>query len=279
MTPEQTLPKTTGLGRTALTVTDLDRVATFYDEVVGLTLNDRTEERAILGAGGSPLLILEGTTPSSESDNSTCGLYHNAFRVPSRDHLGAALARIRDRWHLDGASDHGVSEALYLRDPAGNGIEIYRDRPRSDWPYRKDGTVALTTDPLDLSALQAAANDETTLPAGTDLGHVHLAVSELSATREFYVDTVGFAVETEMPSALFVAAGGYHHHLGANTWEQRTNPRAGPGLSWFEIVLPDDAGLNGVRQRFEGGGYRIDELEEGFSVQDPDAIEVRFRVS
>jgi len=267
------LPAETRVGRSALRVADLGEVTAFYRDVVGLDVLDRATETATLGAGGTALLVLEEEDAEPRAGP---GLYHNAFRVPSRAALGDALGRVRDRWELDGASDHRVSEALYFTDPEGNGVEVYRDFPRESWPETDDGRAGMATDPLDLSAVEAAAAGEDGVPGDTDLGHVHLEVSSLDDAREFYVDTLGFAVRDTYPGALFVAAGGYHHHVGANVWNERTGPPEGRGLSWFEVVVPE-AGLDGVRERLTAHGYAPADTSEGIAVTDPDGIEVRLR--
>jgi len=135
------LPQATHLGRTALRVTDVDEMTEFYRDVVGLSVLNHSETRSVLGSADTPLLVLEGDETAPERHRSGAGLFHNAFRVPSREALGDALARVQNHWQLAGASDHGVSEALYLTDPAGNGIEIYRDYPREQWPCSDDGTI------------------------------------------------------------------------------------------------------------------------------------------
>lgn len=272
-----TLPPESRIGRTALTVSDLAEMVDFYRNVVGLTVLDRAQTTAVLGIGETPLLVLEHAPDAPARGQSGAGLFHNAFRVPSRAALGDALARIRDGWHLDGASDHGVSEALYLTDPEGNGVEIYRDYPRADWPRGDDGRVRMGTYSLDLEPVEAAAAGDPGVPAGTDVGHVHLEVSSLQAFSDFYVDTVGFEVQTDLPAARFVAAGGYHHHIGANTWNHRTGPVGGSGLSWFEVVLPDTETLDEIEDRTVGGRFPVTETDDGISVTGPDEIEVRFR--
>jgi len=277
-TDEATLPAGIHIGRTALTVSNLGELADFYRDVVGLAVLSRDDTTAVLGVEGTPLLILEHDPDAPTRHRSGAGLFHNAFRVPSRAALGDALARIREHWQLGGASDHGVSEALYLTDPEGNGIEIYRDYPREDWPRGDDGRIRMGTYHLDLEPLEAAAAGKSGLPAGTDVGHVHLEVSSLGAFSEFYVDSLGFEVQTDMPAARFVGAGGYHHHLGANTWNHRTGPVSGRGLSWFEVVLPDTESLAVIRERIEGSQCSLTETDPGFSVTGPDEIQVRFRV-
>ncbi|WP_117595603.1 VOC family protein [Haloprofundus halophilus] len=271
------LPQGTRIGRTALRVSNLEELSEFYRDVVGLNVQQQTETSSILGVDETPLLVLERDSDAPARQRTSTGLYHNAFRVPSREALGDALVRIRDRWQLGGASDHLVSEALYLTDPEGNGIEIYRDFPREQWPVTDDGRVRIDTEPLDLDSIEAAAAGGTRAPSGTDVGHVHLEVSSLDAFEDFYVDALGFEVQTTVPAAFFVSAGGYHHHIGANTWNRRTSPARGRGLSWFEVVLPDAEALDALRGRLADGEFAVTETDRGISVADPDEIELRFR--
>jgi len=281
MTPQSNpdvLPQTTHIGRTALRVTDLEAMTGFYRDVVGLSVLCHSDTTAVLGVEETHLLILERDDAAPERHSSGAGLFHTAFRVPSREGLGDALARLRDQWQLDGASDHGVSEALYCTDPEGNGIEIYRDFPRAEWSVTADGTVRMGTEPLDLDPVEAAGAGASDVPPGTDVGHVHLEVSSLAVFRDFYVDVIGFEVQTTLPAAVFVSAGGYHHHLGANTWNHRSEPVSGRGLAWFEVVLPDTAALDAVQGRIADSQYPVTEVDDGISVTGPDQIEVRFRV-
>lgn len=270
------LPADTRLGRTALRVADLPNVVSFYRDVVGLGLVDRSADVATLGVDGTPLLVLYEDESAKPRRRMGAGLYHNAFRVPSREALGDALDRIRTDWQLSGASDHGFSEALYLSDPEGNGVEVYRDRARDDWP-RADGTLQAPTRPLDLESLATAGTDDAgDLPPETTLGHVHLESSSVAAARSFYADALGFAVTIDLaPSALFFAAGGYHHHVAVNAWHGRSNPMHGRGLAWFELLVPDDAALAALRRRLADAAVR--DLETGIEVRDPDEIPVRIR--
>lgn len=272
------LPQETRLGRTALRVNDLGEIVGFYRDVIGLSVLQHADTSAILGSGDTPLLVLEGDESVLGRHRSSASLYHNAFRVPSREALGDALVRIREQWQLSGASDHGVSEALYLTDPEGNGVEIYRDFPRENWPHTPEGGVRMTTRPLSLEPLHTLATGEATVPAGTDVGHVHLEVSSLERFREFYVDVVGFEVRATIPAAMFVAAGGYHHHIGANTWNHRSKPADGSGLSWFEVLLPEPEARDAVESRIADSQYTVTETTDGIAVTGPDDIEVRFRV-
>ncbi|WP_435072840.1 VOC family protein [Halorubrum sp. HHNYT27] len=293
------LPAETRIGRVALHVADLDETTAFYRDVVGLAVLDRDGDEAVLGADGVPLLVLKRDPDRPERERTDAGLFHTAFRLPSRAALGEALARVRDRWRLDGASDHLVSEALYLDDPEGNGVEIYRDRPREEWSVAADGTVRMATEPLDLEGVAAAAEGAGSadaadrasadaapadrVPSGTDVGHVHLEVTSLSAFEAVYVDGLGFEVGMTGPDVRFVAAGGYHHHLGANTWRGRTTPTSGRGLAWFEVIVPDDAALDAVRSRLDAAAsdgdaeFAVEEREGGIAVIDGDGIEVRVR--
>ena len=288
---ETSLPDATRVGRTALSVADLDTTAAFYRDVVGLAVLRRETGAAALGAGGTPLLKLRADDASPRG-SSAAGLFHNAFRVPSRSALGDALRRVRSRWRLDGASDHRVSEALYLADPEGNGVEIYWDRPREEWPTADDGTVRMDTLQLNTDAIAALGSGDERAPPDTGVGHVHLEVTSLDASREFYAGVLGMRVRQEYGrSALFLAAGDYHHHVGLNTWNGRTAPAEGRGLAWFELVLPDRSALDAARDRFERADVSVsnvtdadsdpsvsDVADSGVEVVDPDGTAVRLRV-
>jgi catechol 2,3-dioxygenase len=282
-----TLPAETTVGRVALRVADLDQLVEFYTAVVGLSVLDRAAGSATLGAGGTPLLELVAAPDLPARAGAAAGLFHTAFRVPDRTALGDALGRIEREWRLTGASDHRVSEALYLRDPEDNGVEIYCDRPRSEWP-RQGERVGIDTLPLDLDPLREAARGEASVPDGTDVGHVHLEVSDLAAAREFYVGALGMGLRQEVEGALFVAAGDYHHHVGLNVWNGRTDPAAGRGLAWFELLVPDADALAATRERLADAGYEEDNSLEGNNsdvtyegdiFHDRDGIEVRLRVA
>lgn len=268
----------TSVGRVGLTVADLDTVTEFYESVVGLVVHEREGDHAILGDGDTPLLDLREAANEPERPRKAAGLFHTAVRVPDRSALGDALGRIESSWRLSGAADHLVSEALYTRDPEGNGVEIYRDRPRSAWTEAADGGVEMATEPLDTDAIRAAAGGDEAVPADTDIGHVHLEVTDLDAARAFYADTLGMAVRATYDGADFLAAGDYHHHVGVNVWNNRSEPASGRGLAWFELVLPDAASLTAARDRLDGAGYAVSERSDGaLTVTDPDGITVRLR--
>jgi catechol 2,3-dioxygenase len=250
----------TTMGTVHLTVSDLDRSTAFYVTVLGLGPGERDDGDVTLStADGRVLVQLHGDSSAAQLDRRATGLFHIAILLPTRLDLAFALARLSaSQWPLDGASDHLVSEALYLSDPDGNGIEIYRDRPRQEW-QRRDGELQMATLPLDLrdvaGELAAASQPQPRVPAGTTMGHVHLQVSELEETERFYAGVLGFDVMVRgYPGALFMAAGGYHHHLGLNTWNSAASappPPGAVGLRHYEIVLPDQAELDAVLVRAE----------------------------
>lgn len=281
MTDDPPVPNTARIGRAALNVADLEAMVEFYRDVVGLAVRTRTETTATLGTDDAALLVLEENEDAPPRQRDEAGLFHTAFRVPTREALGAAFDRLRDRWTLTGASDHYVSEALYCRDPEDNGVEIYWDKPRTEWPRNDDGTIAIGTVPLELDEVAAASNGAASAPPETSIGHVHLEVSSLPATRAFYGETLGLRVQTAMESALFLAAGDYHHHLGVNTWNERTQPATNRhrGVAWFEFSLPNPATVEAVRHRLAETDRSVTELdsEDGIAVADPDGITVRFR--
>ena len=279
MTCTPLVPESTRIGRTALVVSDLDEMIDFYRDVVGLTVQTTSATSATLGADETPLLVLDRDADAPPRHREQAGLFHNAFLVPSRAALGAALDRIHDRWTLTGASDHYVSEALYLDDPEGNGVELYYDRPRDEWERSDDGTIRIGTVPLDLADVASQSNGDARVPPGTSVGHVHLEASSLATAREFYVETLGFRVTMEMRSALFLAAGEYHHHLGINTWNGRSQPAGGRGLAWFELVVSSAEALSAVRHRLEDADVAVCDRPDGFELADPDGISIRIRVA
>jgi catechol 2,3-dioxygenase len=248
----------------ALAVADLDRSLTFYTEAFGLTLLEREAAGAILGTGGEPLLLLQevpGARPFPHDRFGYTGLYHFAVLVPTRADLGRWLRHWLESGHpLPGQGDHLVSEALYLTDPDGNGIEIYRDRPRDTWTW-VGGKVQMATDPVDLRGLLAEADAEgqpwTGLPAGTRLGHMHLQVGDIPQASAFYHGILGFDIVAEMPSALFISAGGYHHHIGMNIWHSRgapPQPADVAGLRFYTIDFASDAGRQEALKRLDAAG-------------------------
>ncbi len=257
------LPAATRMGAVHLTVADLDRSLAYYEQQIGLLVHTRGGGRATVGAGGEDLLVLT-EEPGARPADGYAGLFHFALLVPQRADLARWLAHAaRDRVALSGLSDHWVSEAIYLRDPDHHGIEIYADRPRELW----EGEVGrrLTTLPLDVEDLLRELDDPATEPFdgladGTVMGHVHLCVSEIASTNAFYRDRFGFAVMAELgDQATFLSAGGYHHHLGGNTWQSAGAPSAPEGharLTQMTVVLPDAASLDAAAARVGGREVR-----------------------
>ena len=272
------LPDDLRFGATALAVADLERSIDYYRRRLGMDLLERDRHRAALGAGGRRLLELE-ERPGAKREPDAADLFHFALRVPSRPALGRQLARIlATDTRLTGASDHAVSEALYLRDPDGHGIEIYRDRPRETW-YR-NGRVHMTTTALDLDDLlkqaPARAGEQDGLDDETVIGHVHLETLDLERSKAFYVGRLGLAVTTERPGATFMSKGGYHHHVALNTWGGKTRPAEDHpgriGMLWFEIQLPDRSSLAAMAEDLGAAPA----AEEALVASDPNGLAIRF---
>ncbi len=278
MTQPVSIHPETSLGPVRLTISDLDRSVAFYRDVIGLGLLRRQDETALLTAdGATPLVVLTELPGARPKPPRTTGLYHFAILLPTRLDLARSLRRLVDgRYPLQGASDHLVSEALYLADPDGNGIEIYADRPRSAWP-RFDGQLQMATEPLDLEGLLAElaqdARPREGVPLQTRIGHVHLHVADVRQAEAFYRDVLGFDLILHFGgSAAFLSAGGYHHHIGLNTWAGVGAPPPPPeavGLRDFTIVLPDQGELQHVMGRLRESGIGFDERADAIALRDP----------
>jgi catechol 2,3-dioxygenase len=272
------IPAGTKLGPVALTVSDLAASRQFYEQAIRLRGTDHDDGTVALAAqDGRPLVVLHGDSAAPPLNRRATGLYHLAILVPTRLDLAFALARLAEaRWPLDGASDHLVSEALYLSDPDGNGIEIYRDRPRDEWRY-DNGALEMSTLPLDLrdvlGELTGATVPQPTAPAGTTIGHVHLQVTDIAEAEAFYNGVLGFDVMVRgYPGALFVSAGGYHHHIGLNTWHSSGSGPPAPGsvgLRHYEVQLPNPAELAALRGRVQAAGIETADGPGGTLVRDP----------
>jgi catechol 2,3-dioxygenase len=272
------LPDDLRFGAMALAVANLERSIDYYRRRLGMELLEQEQERAALGAGGRRLLEFEAR-PGAKRDPDAADLFHFALRVPSRPALARQLARlVATDTRLTGASDHSVSEALYLRDPDGHGIEIYRDRPRATW-YREGrvhmGTTALDLDDL-LKEVPASAGDQDGLDPDTVIGHVHLETCDLDRSKDFYVDRLGFAVTAERPGASFMSKGGYHHHVAVNTWGGKTRPAEDHsgriGMLWFEIRMPDRSSLAALAEDLDASHAAAGPLV----VSDPNGLAIRF---
>jgi catechol 2,3-dioxygenase len=270
-------PATT-VGLLSLTVSNLDRSVAFYTDAIGLALLDRGDGTATLGVAGTPLLLLTeqaGARPWPREQASYTGLYHFAILVPTRADLGRWVRHWLELGLPLGQGDHLVSEALYLSDPDENGIEVYRDRPRGEWQWA-NGQVRMAADPVDIRGLLAEAERAgepwTGLPAGTRLGHIHLQVGDIAQAAAFYHDILGFDIVAAMPSALFVSAGGYHHHIGMNTWHSKgaaSAPADMVGLRFFTVNFPTETARQEVLDRIAVAGLTTTQTGDAISVQDP----------
>lgn len=282
-----TLPVTTHIGAVQLAVSQLDRALDFYTYQLGFHLLSRVGPQASLSVDGQTILLVLQERPGAlPKPTYSTGLYHFAILTPSRLHLARSLRRLIElRYPLQGASDHLVSEAVYLADPDGNGIEIYADRPRSAWP-RMGGELRMATDPLDFDGLMAELRADggpwQGLPASTIIGHVHLHVRDIPEARAFYCEVLGFDLVLRYgPSALFVSAGGYHHHIGLNTWAGAgapPPPSNAAGLVRYEIVLPDAAALLALQERLQQAQIASSAGDGSLDLTDPSGNGIRLRV-
>jgi catechol 2,3-dioxygenase len=270
------LPDALRLGQVRLQVSDLAQSLDYYTTVLGLRSRESSPGSAALHAEGdaSPLVeLVERRGIAPVRANSRLGLYHFAILLPNRAALGRFLAHLVRTGARLGAADHLVSEALYLRDPDGLGIEVYADRPRSTW-RRVNGELAMATDPLDTAGVIAAGEGEswTGIPAGTVMGHVHLHVGDIDDASRFYHGAIGFdRVVRSYPGALFLSAGGYHHHLGVNTWAAGAAPASDDDARLLEwrIVLPAESDVKAVTDRLEAAGHAVVHDRAGWLAKDP----------
>jgi catechol 2,3-dioxygenase len=266
------------MGAVSLTVKDLNRSINYYQKHIGLHVQDRHNGTVILGAGNTPLVKLH-QRPNALRTLGVTGLYHFAMLLPSRLDLAKSLAHfINAQTPITGVADHIVSEAIYLNDPDGHGIEIYRDRPRQNW-YNQDGKLLTDTKQLDIEGLLGELNGNNTpfeqLPDNTAMGHMHLHVSNIPDAENFYLGIIGLdkpPSTINLPSASFLSAGGYHHHLAVNTWAgvgAPPPPQDAARLLNYEILFPDQAALNIVLQRLEAVYIEYHQTDQGWLVSDP----------
>lgn len=271
------IPADTSIGKVRLRVADAAASATFYERAIGLRALER--EGGVVGMGtedGTVLVELVSAPDAAQAPSFSTGLFHLAILVPDRPALARALHRLASTgWRLTGASDHLVSEALYLNDPEGNGIEIYRDRPRETW-RRNGDELAMATLPLDLQDILGELGEEQPvegMPNDTRIGHVHLRVADIPAAEGFYNGALGLDVMVRSyPGALFVAAGGYHHHVGLNTWQTQgapAPPEGALGLDRWELVVPAEAAVDAAAERLAAAGADPVRANGGIVVADP----------
>lgn len=262
------------IGTVRLKVRDLPTVTAFYERVLGLTRVESGKNRMVLGVGETPLLELVGDPTLQSLDPRQAGLFHTAFLLPNRADLARWVGHVADgRVPMQGASDHIVSEALYLADPEGNGIEVYTDRPAASW-QTTSGQVRMATDPLDLRDLLDTAHGTkwSGFPKDGFIGHVHLRVGDTPAADRFYRDVLGFDISTHYPGASFYGSGGYHHQLAGNAWNSSgagVRPEDMAGLETVEVVVRDPAELDMIGARAETAGIATTPTSGGISLADP----------
>ena len=270
------------IGAVGLAVRDLDTMESFYQSLLGLSIIERTSSRSRLGVGGVAFLELEQRPDLKPDDERTAGLYHTAFLFPTRaDHANWVMHIARNRVPITGASDHGVSEAFYLDDPEGNGVEVYNDRPSEQW--QRDGDlIVMPTKQLDIQDLIRAGDPVAgyiDAPGGLRIGHIHLRVGNVEKAEEFYRGAVGLDLTRRRGGATFMSSGGYHHHVGANVWHSdhagmRTDDRS--GLAWFAMEAADDKALDQVKARLKAANAAVTDIPNGVEATDPWGTRVRF---
>jgi catechol 2,3-dioxygenase len=279
------IPDNTKIQSVDIKVNDLGRSLEFYNEFIGLKIVETAGKSVYLSAnGGNPYLLgLHEDRDAVKEPRGTTGLFHTAIRLPNRKELARVFLRLFERKvKFQGFSDHIVSEAIYLADPEGNGLELYADRPRAEWKY-KMGQVEMDTLPLNLNVITDELDDRDVwngIHEDTDIGHIHLKVSDLHKAQEIYSMVLGFNITNSIyPGALFFGAGGYHHHIGANTWFTKNGKPASDnsaGLTGFTINMPDEKYLETVKSRAEESGIEIvPGTENGFTILDFDKNKIK----
>ena len=267
-----------------LKVSNLEKSLLFYKDIIGLTVEEKTINQASLKAGtGEPFLYLEELSEVEKKNRRTTGLYHFAILVPSREELGSVLKHLlKTGYPLQGASDHSVSEAIYLADPDGNGIEIYRDRDSDEWDW-EDNYVQMDTLQMDAEGVLAAGRnlEWKGLSSGTILGHIHLHVADLKETIDFYVKGLEFDIVLKYGSqAYFLSTGSYHHHIGLNVWNGIGAPQPEKnhvGLKYYDIIIPNNQELQKVKENLSALGVNYKEENGVIIANDPSGNTVRLR--
>ncbi|MGN8169022.1 VOC family protein [Agrobacterium sp. 22117] len=263
------------VGQAHLVVKDLGQVSRFYQDVIGLSVIDKSASGEILGVNDLPLLTLTTSNEAAKAPTTAAGLFHTAFLLPSRNALADWLAHVaHNNIRLEGASDHLVSEAIYLSDPEGNGIEVYRDRQPDEWNYQPDGTVEMATKRLDLQALYESAGKTPFRQAaeGTAIGHIHLQVGALPQADAFYQDVLGLKIMARYPGASFFGYGAYHHHVAANIWNSRgaeTRKENMTGLSGYSLKFNEKETLATALAALDRLEIPTERQSDGIAVKDP----------
>jgi catechol 2,3-dioxygenase len=274
------------IGAVGMMVRDLDRLTAYYRDMLGLTVQEHTRQGAVLGVGGVALLELIHRPDALPDDPREAGLYHTAFLMPTRADLARWILHAgKNRVSISGASDHDVSEAIYLDDPEGNGVEVYSDRPREQW--RRDGALIFQkTDPLDIDAIVREIDPATAAypgaPGGLRIGHIHLRVGDIARAEAFYSGALGLDLTRRRTGATFLSSGGYHHHVAVNVWHShgagiRNAKRA--GLDWFAMEINDQPTMDGVKKRLDAAGVTNQPIPGGFAATDPWGTSIRFAIA
>ncbi|MBX9845981.1 MAG: VOC family protein [Xanthobacteraceae bacterium] len=271
------------IGTVGLIARDLDLLTNYYRDLLGLTVMARTDRIARLGTGGIALLEIEHRPDARPDDPATAGLYHTAFLMPTRaDHARWIMHIARNRVPITGASDHGVSEAFYLDDPEGNGIEVYNDRPKQRWTWQ-NGLVVMQTKQLDIEAILDEVDRATATypaaPEGLRIGHIHLRVGSVEQAEQFYRGPIGLELTRRRGGATFMSSGGYHHHVGANVWHSdgaamRDDNRA--GLAWFSMELAEPGAVEAMAGRLRAANAPVEASPLGIATADPWGTRIRF---
>ena len=268
------------MSRVELRAADVPASAQWYRGVVGLEpVEVGPQSAALASPGGGPVLVsLRRSAAPGPSPRRATGLFHTAFLYPRRAQLAAALRRVAEgAARLTGASDHLVSEALYLDDPDALGIELYADRPRETWPRDERGLYVLDTLPLDLQDVLREGEPQEGPSDGVEVGHVHLKVGDVDAAVRFWTEAIGLDLTAEVPRAGFLSSGGYHHHVGVNTWFSEgaaPEPADGPGLDAVVAAVAGDPGLSEARARLEGAGAPVESANGSIVTRTPDGVRV-----
>jgi catechol 2,3-dioxygenase len=263
------------VGTAHIVVRDLARVSDFYQKIIGLSVIEKSPSGDVLGVGGQPLLTLTTAKDVERAPGNAAGLFHTAFLLPNRPELAHWLAHIaHNNIELQGASDHLVSEAIYLADPEGNGIEIYRDRGPSEWTYKPDGTIEMATLQLNLQALYETApkTEWKGMAEGTAIGHIHLQVGNIPEADQFYQDVLGLKIMARYPGASFFGSGAYHHHVAANIWNSRgAQARKGnmTGLSGYSLRFNEQQALDSALAALDRLEIQTERHSDGVSLKDP----------
>ena len=270
------------VGAIGLVARNLDLLAGYYQKLLGLTMLERSDRMARLGVAGVTLIEIEHRPSAKPDDPREAGLYHTAFLMPTRaDHARWILHIAKNRIPITGASDHGVSEAFYLDDPEGNGIEVYNDRPQDRW-QRQDGLIVMNTKQLDVEAIlrevDPANADYAAAPEGLRIGHIHLRVGNVEQAESFYRGVIGLDLTRRRGGATFMSSGGYHHHVGANVWHsdgasRREAGRA--GLAWYSLEASGAAAINTIGGRVRAAGAPLDPIARGLETADPWGTRIR----